>query len=271
MDILDLLANDNYIPFNRTLAKELGIEPAILFGALCGYQRHYKMQEFFREQANIMEDTCLTEYAVRQATKILQDKELIVVNKKGLPAKNYYQINTTKLLEYLSTSGCENDTTGHCENETTSDYKNEDDNKIKYKTKNKIDNKLLIKENIKEKEIFDYWNLKDIIRHKELKPNMLKSIQKALKEYSVEQIKEYIDRYNTVIKDTTYFFGYKWTLTDFLNRKDGISSFTDEGSKWLSYQGRSEKGYQKPAEEKPKFMQHEYSKEELNGLFDKLD
>lgn len=146
MDILDLLASDNYIPFNRTLAKELGIEPAILFGALCGYQRHYKMQEFFREQANIMEDTCLSEYAVRQATKILQDKELIIVNKKGLPAKNYYQINTTRLIEYLSTSGCEIDTTGNNENDTTINTNNITNNNINDKIDNKIDNKINKKE-----------------------------------------------------------------------------------------------------------------------------
>ena len=131
MDILDLLASNNYIPYNRTLARELGIEPAILFGALCGYQRHYGTQEFFREQANIIEDTCLTEYAIRQATKILQQQGLIIVKKKGLPAKNYYQINTTRLIEYLTTSGCENDTTGNCENDTT--IYNKIDNKNEYK------------------------------------------------------------------------------------------------------------------------------------------
>lgn len=148
MDILDILATDNYIPYNRTLAKELGIESAILFGALCGYQRHYKMQEFFREQEKIIEDTCLTEYAIRQATKILQSKGLIIVKKKGLPAKNYYQINTTRLLEYLRTSGCENDTTGDYENSTTGDSENDTTN---YKIEYKIKDKIKVKENIEKK------------------------------------------------------------------------------------------------------------------------
>lgn len=124
------------------------------------------------------------------------------------------------------------------------------------------------KENIKEKEIFDFWNEKDIIKHKDIKPH-LKAIQKALKEYSVEQIKEYIDRYNKVIKDKNYFFDYKWTLTDFLNRKDGISSFADDGSKWVNYlQGGN--NYQKPAE-KPQLMQHEYTQQDFDGIFDDLD
>ena len=129
--------------------------------------------------------------------------------------------------------------------------------------------KVIKKENIKEKEIFDYWNEKNIIKHKDIKSH-LKAIEKALKEYTIEQIKEYIDRYDTIIKDKTYFFDYKWTLTDFLNRKDGISSFADDGSKWVSYQTKSDKSYAQ-SEKKSGFATHNYSEEEINSLFDNLD
>ena len=86
--------------------------------------------------------------------------------------------------------------------------------------------------------IFNYWNSKDIIKHKELTKERQQTIDKALKKYSEEDIMKYIDRYSMVIKDTTYFFDYKWTLVDFLNRKDGISAFADDGSKWVNYQNR---------------------------------
>ena len=88
--------------------------------------------------------------------------------------------------------------------------------------------------------IFNYWNSKNIIVHRELTNNINKSIIKALKTYTEEEIKEYIDRYDKVLKDKSWFFDYKWTLEDFLNRKDGISSFTDEGSKWLNYINKSQ-------------------------------
>lgn len=90
--------------------------------------------------------------------------------------------------------------------------------------------------------IFDYWNSKNIIVHREINDNTSKAIEKALKSYSEEEIKTYIDRYATVINDETYFWHYKWTLVDFLNRKEGISSFTDEGSKWVNYQDHLKKG-----------------------------
>ena len=83
--------------------------------------------------------------------------------------------------------------------------------------------------------IFNYWNDKNIIKHRELTGDISKAIEKALKVYSEEEIKTYIDRYAKVIGDKDYFWHYKWSLKDFLTRKEGISSFTDEGSKWVNY------------------------------------
>ena len=83
--------------------------------------------------------------------------------------------------------------------------------------------------------IFNYWNTKNIMTHRELTEDMDKAIRKALKKYSEEEIKTYIDRYAEVFHDTTYFWHYKWRIDEFLTRKEGISSFTDEGGKWANY------------------------------------
>lgn len=253
MDVLDLIATDNYICYNKELAKEFGIESAILFGAFCGYQRGFKNQEFFREQTKIIEDTCLTEYAIRQAVKVLSNAGLISVVKKGLPAKNYYKINTQKLLELLSTSSCENDTTSGFENSTTGNCEN--DTTI-YKNNN-------IKINNKEKEIFDFWNSKNIIKHKELNATTIKAIQKALKEYTADVIKECISRYDKVIKDNNYYFDTRWSLCEFLKQKNAMPDFLDEGSKWLNYINRRKD---------PKILQQrEYTQEDYDGVFDNFN
>lgn len=86
--------------------------------------------------------------------------------------------------------------------------------------------------------IFNYWNNKDIIKHKELTDAINKAIIKALKTYTEEEIKEYIDRYDKVLKDKNWYFDTKWTLAEFLTQKNGINDFTDEGSKWINYQQR---------------------------------
>lgn len=86
-----------------------------------------------------------------------------------------------------------------------------------------------------ESQIFDFWNECNIIKHREMTDNIKKAITKALKTYTREDICKYIKRYAIVLEDDKYFFNYKWTLIDFLNRKDGISSFSDEGSKWINF------------------------------------
>jgi hypothetical protein len=87
--------------------------------------------------------------------------------------------------------------------------------------------------------IYLYWNSKNIIVHKELNKNTQEAVKKALETYSEEQIKTCIDRYATMLNDANYFWGYKWTLAEFLTRKGGVSAFTDEGSKWCSYLDRT--------------------------------
>lgn len=116
--------------------------------------------------------------------------------------------------------------------------------------------------------IFNYWNEQNIIKHKVISKEINNAIDKALKKYSEEEIKTYIERYNKVIKDRTYFFDYKWTLADFLSRKDGISAFTNEGSKWVSY--NNQKIVYKKGNE-PEFEQRQYTKEDFENIWDNLD
>lgn len=139
-----------------------------------------------------------------------------------------------------------------------------------------VNNNIHLQDNYKEKdkekeksfsashlEIFDYWNSKNIIPHKELTEKVDKAITKAMKTYSIEQIKEYIDRYAKVFKDTEWYFDTKWSLDLFLTQKNAISHFTDEGSKWLSYQNRKQQG--------KNFLHRDYTKEELDAVYDSLD
>ena len=42
MDLLDFIASDNYIPYNKTLAKQIGVENAIIFGIIFSTYRFIK-------------------------------------------------------------------------------------------------------------------------------------------------------------------------------------------------------------------------------------
>lgn len=85
------------------------------------------------------------------------------------------------------------------------------------------------------KTIFDCWNSKGIIKHKTLSPVIKKAIEKALKNYKLDQIVQAINTYSEIL-NSQFYFNYKWSLSDFLNRKNGISTFMEEGSNKINYE-----------------------------------
>ncbi len=73
-------------------------------------------------------------------------------------------------------------------------------------------------------EVFNAWNEAGMIVHKSMakfQPN-LKTI---LGNYSVDECKDAIRLYQTVVNDPKYFFTYRWTLDQFLTRKNGFECF----------------------------------------------
>lgn len=89
--------------------------------------------------------------------------------------------------------------------------------------------------------IYIHWNSKNIIKHSSLTKEIEKAIEKSLKIYAENDIKQAIDVYNEIIK-SEFYFSYKWSLPDFLNRKNGISTFMDEGSNKANYEEWKRKG-----------------------------
>ena len=111
-------------------------------------------------------------------------------------------------------------------------------------------------------EIFSYWNEQKIIKHQELTPEMVKAVDKISKTLSLSQIKVCIERYKKILEDDSFFFSYRWTLVDFLSRKNGIKDFLDDGAKWVSYQ--SSKKEVKPLEQTSIFIDDD----ELNSRWE---
>lgn len=74
--------------------------------------------------------------------------------------------------------------------------------------------------------IFDYWNSKNIVVHRSLTDKAKRSINGRIKEgYKPEEIIQSIDNYEFILTSKDYFWNYKWTLQDFLQR--GFEKFRD--------------------------------------------
>ena len=104
MGILQLLASDNFITVNRTIAKEIGLDEAILLGELASEYNYYSSRDmledgyFYSTVENVEDNTTLSDYRQRKAIGKLQDLGIIDVVRKGLPAKRYIRINEEKVF-----------------------------------------------------------------------------------------------------------------------------------------------------------------------------
>jgi hypothetical protein len=74
-------------------------------------------------------------------------------------------------------------------------------------------------------EIFKHWNICKIIHHDKCTDDMVKQVNKALREYNIEDVKKSISNYAVILKGDDYFWEYTWRLEEFLSR--GISKFLD--------------------------------------------
>lgn len=83
--------------------------------------------------------------------------------------------------------------------------------------------------------VFGWWNEQGIIKHQKPTEEITKAVAKFLKNNKIGEAKKAIERYKRVLVDKRYFFNYKWSLKDFLNRKNGAVDFLDDGSKWNDY------------------------------------
>ena len=141
-----------------------------------------------------------------------------------------------------------------------------DNNNINYSGKelnsNNINNNILsFPESEKDclyKQIFDYWNSKKIVVHKNMTQELIKVLDKTLKLYSKEEVGHAIKHYAEMYHDKNYFFKYKWTLIEFLTRSNGLPEFLENGNKWVNYLNRNNNTKQQSynsVEELPEYMQ----------------
>jgi len=98
------------------------------------------------------------------------------------------------------------------------------------RSKEKLSKEKLSKEKIYT--VFDFWNEQKIMVHKKIEKHE-GVIKSALKDFSEEEIKDAISNYKTIREGKEYFFNYKWTLKEFLQR--GLEKFLTVNDPFTNY------------------------------------
>lgn len=73
--------------------------------------------------------------------------------------------------------------------------------------------------------IFSFWNSREVTTHRKLNSNMKRYIDTLLKDLEEGEIIKSIDNYATIYHSPATYWSHKWTLEEFLSRKNGCRVF----------------------------------------------
>ena len=254
MNILSLLASDNYIVINRDLLKKYGINVTLMLCELAGEYNYYdqngKLEDgmFYSTIENISERTGLSKYQQSEALKVLDNIGIVKSVVKGIPAKRYFKIDIEELAKQIvniSPSSCQ-------------EIGKLDGEKLETKNNNR---KLINKSN----------NIKE--SKKERKPKkQTKSYDEQIEEYTEnEELQEALKAFiqmRIFIKKPLTEYGLKLLLKKLSNlgltdtEKIAIVNRSVEHN-WQGFFGLKEQSsYQKPAQSEKKYDQNAYESDE---------
>lgn len=108
INIVSLLASDNFIVINRDLLKMYGLNVALMLCELASEYNYYskegKLEEdglFFSTIENISDKTGLSRYQQAEALKKLNEMGIVRTIVKGVPAKRYFKLDIKKLASKI--------------------------------------------------------------------------------------------------------------------------------------------------------------------------
>jgi len=109
INIVSLLASDNFLVINRDLLKRYGLNVTLMLCELASEYNYYskegKLEEdglFFSTVENISDKTGLSKYQQSEALKTLNEMGIVKTIVKGIPAKRYFKLDVEKLANKMA-------------------------------------------------------------------------------------------------------------------------------------------------------------------------
>lgn len=174
----------------------------------------------------LAEETGLTERQIRTSLTRLKSTNEVTIK----TTNKYSVITLVKYNDYQVTN-------------INNDQQN-DQQSVTQTTTNNNDNNIINK-------IYSLWNENKVgINHKKLTSEMAEAIQRKIKKYGFEKVKTAISRLCKAVHDPNYFYDTKWNLKGFMQQKNGLPKWLDEGQNWNDYCSKTKKKESTPTTSK---------------------
>ena len=118
-----------------------------------------------------------------------------------------------------------------------------------------------------ERQIFDFWNSKRLLKVTEFNNYLQAVITNLLKSFTLEDILLSISRYDEVL-NSGHFYNHEFTFKNFLKYKC-IQSFMDDGENWINYV--KWKSTRQGQAKKDSFIHNNYTSEQIASIISDLE
>lgn len=105
---LEIFSSEAYLPINKSLLQHYGPDIAVFISNLIDKYKYFKKKNelldgkwFYLLHEQQMEQTGLTLAKLQTCKKTLKDDKVLTMEKKGIPAKEYYCIDFNQLMEIV--------------------------------------------------------------------------------------------------------------------------------------------------------------------------
>ena len=95
------LGKHAYWTLNKSLVQSIGLESTLILQHIIDLQDAFDKDEIFQSQPAMAKELGISEYAIKNRIPELIKLGLINVIKKGVPCKNYYSTNDSKIIDIL--------------------------------------------------------------------------------------------------------------------------------------------------------------------------
>lgn len=101
----EIVSSSSYLALNKTMLKTYGPNTAVVLSYMVERQKYMNKKHpenegwFFLLREKLAEDTGLSVFTVQQIKKQLISDGVLIVKRKGLPSKEWFQINYFKIAE----------------------------------------------------------------------------------------------------------------------------------------------------------------------------
>lgn len=106
MNLKKVLSTQSYWIVNKELARKLGLGETLLLQHFIDLETQLadEGKPFYQQRDRILEHVPISKYYFTEYCRALVKEGLIIIQKRGVPAKNHYQIVHDKVASLLSTS-----------------------------------------------------------------------------------------------------------------------------------------------------------------------